>query len=304
MGIALTSILGRALTAEEADGNIADLDGRVKRFEQEGLEARGIADVVYDDVGRTLTLTFNDGFEYEFPMPVAQLNLLGEWVSGVQYVRYDSVGHLGAWYACAAGHVAGASFDADLAAGKWVLTARAGRDAIRDRGTYAGAVTYDVYDSVLYTDGLIYQLLYAVPAGSPPGTTVNPAGFPPQVRIAAWALVNGAQRRAIRVWTDGKPAAGKTLHRELVDRYLYLRKGLPEAAGTLGTSAAASTTFTVTKNGSVVATLAFAAGSKVGFWTMAADVFAVPGDVLAVVAPATQDAAAADLTMVFSGTQT
>jgi hypothetical protein len=204
----------------------------------------------------------------------------------------------------AAGHVAGASFDADLAAGKWVLTARAGRDAIRDRGTYGGGVTYDVYDAVLYTDALIYQLLDPVPAGLPPGTTVTPPGFPPQVKISAWALVNGALRRAIRVWTDGKPAAGKTLHRELVDRYLYLRKGQPEAAGTLGTAAAAATTFTVTKNGSVVATLAFAANSKVGTWTMAADTFCVPGDVLAIVAPATQDAAAADLTAVFSGTQT
>ncbi|SFV12834.1 MULTISPECIES: hypothetical protein [unclassified Methylobacterium] len=129
-------------------------------------------------------------------------------------------------------------------------------------------------------------------------------GFPSQETISAWALVNGALRWAIRAWTDGKPAAGKTLHRELVDRYLYLVKGLPEARGVLGTAAAAATTFTVTKNGSTVATLAFAAGSKVGGWTMAADTFCVPGDVLAVVAPATQDASAADLTAVFSGTQT
>ncbi|KQQ32060.1 hypothetical protein ASF58_11005 [Methylobacterium sp. Leaf125] len=129
-------------------------------------------------------------------------------------------------------------------------------------------------------------------------------GFPPQEKISAWALVNGALRWAIRAWTDGKPAAGKTLHREVIDRYLFLTKGLPEARGVLGAAATASTTFTVTKNGSVVATLAFATNSKVGVWTMAADTFCVSGDVLAIVAPATQGSAAADLTAVFSGTQT
>lgn len=148
------------------------------------------------------------------------------------------------------------------------------------------------------------HVLCPSPRVRPPGTTVTLPGFPSQETISAWALVNGALRRAIRAWTDGKPAAGKTLNRELVDRYLYLVKGLPEARGVLGTAAAAVTSFTVTKNGSTVATLAFAANSKTGVWTMAADTFCVAGDVLAVVAPATQDAAAADLTLVFSGTQT
>lgn len=60
-------------------------------------------------------------------------------------------------------------------------------------------------------------------------------------------------------------------------------------------AATASTVFTVKRNGTVVATVTFAAGATVGVWS--ANVTWADGDFATVEAPATADATLADITL-------
>ncbi|KQP91361.1 hypothetical protein ASF60_18125 [Methylobacterium sp. Leaf113] len=109
--------------------------------------------------------------------------------------------------------------------------------------------------------------------------------------------------RTARIATVGKPAAGALLIRSMIHRTGYIgpnQKGSTDFNGSqvkAGTAPAAAVTLTLAVNGGAVGTVAFAAGSKTGTFTTAGGQ-AIPvqiGDVISLTAPASQDAALADL---------
>lgn len=100
----------------------------------------------------------------------------------------------------------------------------------------------------------------------------------------------------------GKPAAGAVVMRFGAVRNYTLPAGLTGSIARVITAPAATATFSIQKNGSQIGTMSFAAAATSGTFSMAAAVSFVAGDVLSVVAPATQDTAFADSYFTLAGT--
>ncbi|WP_311274035.1 hypothetical protein [Methylobacterium sp. WCS2018Hpa-22] len=121
--------------------------------------------------------------------------------------------------------------------------------------------------------------------------------------VFPWGQLTVEAVTPFRFATVGKPAASAVLIRSMVVRTGYIgsnQRGSTDFNGSnvkAGTAPAAAVTLTLAVNGGAVGTVAFAIGSKAATFTTTSGQ-AIPvqiGDVLTLTAPATPDAALADL---------
>jgi len=100
----------------------------------------------------------------------------------------------------------------------------------------------------------------------------------------------------------GKPSASELLLRLPMVRSVEFADDFAGSEAASGTAAAATSVFTIKKNGASVGTFTFApAGSTATFATSGGAVSLTAGDVLSVIAPGSQDASLADFGFVLRG---
>ena len=99
----------------------------------------------------------------------------------------------------------------------------------------------------------------------------------------------------------GSPAASQSIERYIFATAVTFPAGLAGSYGACGTAATAATTFTIAKNGGAVGTMDFAAGIFAASFAMASATTFAAGDVLTIAAPATPDAALANLAWTLAG---
>jgi hypothetical protein len=88
-----------------------------------------------------------------------------------------------------------------------------------------------------------------------------------------------------------------------VVRAFTLPASLTGSIAKLDVAATATTTFTITRNGSSIGSIAFAAGSQSGTFTFTTAVTFAAADVIEVVAPASPDVTAAGLSVTLCGSR-
>jgi len=100
------------LTSLEADGNIHDLDGRVRSLEENPPEAVGIDH--FGVSGNALTVHLTDGsIQGPFTLPSAQWRWAGEWQPLTAYYVLDLVAQGGSIYLVQHNHISDAIFAPD-----------------------------------------------------------------------------------------------------------------------------------------------------------------------------------------------
>jgi hypothetical protein len=108
----------------------------------------------------------------------------------------------------------------------------------------------------------------------------------------------------IGVYFPGKPGAGATLLQLIAPRAFTLPAGLTGSQGYAGTAPTAQADLDIRKNGTSIGTITFAAAASTASFSFASEVAFVAGDRLAVIAPGTQDASLANISITFKGTRT
>ena len=108
----------------------------------------------------------------------------------------------------------------------------------------------------------------------------------------------------VATFCAGKPDSSEMLLRFNYPRAVTLPASLSGSRITAAVAATATTDFLLTKNGSTIATIRFAASGTVASVSgMASDVSFAVNDQLALSAPGTQDATLADIAFTFAGVQ-
>ena len=108
----------------------------------------------------------------------------------------------------------------------------------------------------------------------------------------------------VATYCNGIPDASEVLLRFNYPRAVTLPAGLSGSRITAAVAATATTDFSLTKNGSTIATIRFAAAGTVATVTgMPTDVSFAVNDQLALVSPGTPDATLADIAFTFAGVQ-
>ena len=104
---------GARLTSLEADGNVYDLDGRVRSLEDNPPEAIGIDHFAVS--GNALTIYSHQRHRRHgpFTLPSAQWRWAGEWQPLTNYYALDLVGYAGSIYLVQHNHTSAAAFAAD-----------------------------------------------------------------------------------------------------------------------------------------------------------------------------------------------
>lgn len=295
--ITLQKEIARELTPEEADGNIEDLDRRLRVIEELGLQAVGIADLDVDPSNQSITVLFDDNSTRgPFNLPLSAFVPRGKWSKDTIYQPRDYVSVAGSSYVCVATHIAKVFAD-DATAGRWMVISLKGVDGTPGApfatyvGLYSATTAYTEGQMVFASSNGVFNLWRAVsnlPIGTAPGT-LQPNGTP------YWTQQSSNATAEIAAPTvSGKPAAGAVVLRRRFARSQSLLANLAGAVAGLGTPPAAAFKLSVRRNGVEFATLTWAANGAAPTLAGSGVTFAI-GDVLTVVAPATQDANAADL---------
>jgi hypothetical protein len=107
----------------------------------------------------------------------------------------------------------------------------------------------------------------------------------------------------VGVFAPGVGTASQKLVRIPLARAVTFPAGAATSEAKASAAATASTTFTLSQNGTAFATVVFAASSAVGVWTQASVANFAAGDVLEIDGPGTADATLADVGITFSGTR-
>jgi hypothetical protein len=108
----------------------------------------------------------------------------------------------------------------------------------------------------------------------------------------------------VGVYFPGQPGAGVTLLQLVAPRAFTLPAGLTGSQGYAGTAPTAQADLDIRKNGASIGTGTFAASASTATFSFASEVTFAAGDRLAVIAPGTQDASLADISITFKGTRT
>ncbi len=278
-----------ALTDVQHAGNLRAIWNRLNAlFGTAGMDV--ITGAAQSDDGRTVTFTSSSGFTFTASLPPGPVLPAGERVVGRRYAVDELVTWQGSSYVVLLPHVASVVLADDLTARRLQLVAAKGRDSETIRGAYVLGQAYYAGDVVYtgtpgQTEVVYYKAFMDVP---PDGG--QPGGFP-------WAQTSVSPSVELEVSVEGKPGAGAILRRYAVPRVLTLIAGLVNSVATLDVAPAAAATFAIKLDGNTVATCTFAAGSRVGAFTLAQTAFAMKGQTLTVVAPATQDANASGLAL-------
>jgi hypothetical protein len=196
-----------------------------------------------------------------FVIPTAQWNARGPWAAMTVYSAYDLVTDNGALYLVLIAHTSGATFS-------------------------AGA-----------TDGLghnLYSLLLTSPANSlPVGGTVGQklAKASGSDYVTTW--VSELIRMALYI--EGQPLSGETVMQYMVVDDMTLPAGLTGTVSYQGTPTASPCSYTINKNGAAIGSINFTASAITA--SFSTPVGFVPGDFITVTAPATPDAAQANISI-------
>ena len=108
----------------------------------------------------------------------------------------------------------------------------------------------------------------------------------------------------IGVYFPGQLGAGVTLLQLVAPRAFTLPAGLTGSQGYAGTAPTAQADLEIRKNGASIGTITFAASASTATFTFSSKVAFAAGDRLTVIAPGTQDASLADISITFKGTRT
>lgn len=103
-------------------------------------------------------------------------------------------------------------------------------------------------------------------------------------------------------YVEGLPNASETVWQFYSPRAWTLPSGASGGAKA-GIAATASATFSITRNGSAIGSLTFAASATTGTVSITSSVSVASGDLLALVAPATPDTTLANIAFTFAGTR-
>jgi hypothetical protein len=108
----------------------------------------------------------------------------------------------------------------------------------------------------------------------------------------------------VGVYFPGKPGAGATLLQLVTPRAFTLPAGLTGSQGYAGTAPTAQADLDIRKDAASIGTITFAAAASTASFVFASEVAFAAGDRLVVIAPGTQDASLADVSITFKGTRT
>ena len=111
-----------------------------------------------------------------------------------------------------------------------------------------------------------------------------------------------AQIYDIGGFSQGKPDASSSLFRLVAPRAFSLPQNLTGSIAKSGTAATGSTIFTLKKNGTQIGTMTFAASGSTATFSFASAVSVAIGDIIDMVAPATQDATLSDISVTLVAT--
>lgn len=100
----------------------------------------------------------------------------------------------------------------------------------------------------------------------------------------------------------GVPLSSEVLYLFAAPRAFTLPAGAPNSIAVAETAATGSPVFTINKNGTQIGSFAFSAGTTAAF-TLSATTHFAAGDILTVVAPATQDATLANIAITLAATR-
>ena len=103
-------------------------------------------------------------------------------------------------------------------------------------------------------------------------------------------------------FSQGKPDASSSLFRLVAPRAFSLPQNLTGSIAKAGTAATASTVFAIKKNGTQIGTMTFAASGSTASFSFASAVSVAIGDIIDMVAPATQDATLSDISVTLVAT--
>jgi hypothetical protein len=106
------------------------------------------------------------------------------------------------------------------------------------------------------------------------------------------------------VYYDGLTTASDTMFNFIAIRAFTLGANFTGSRAVAATAAAASTTFTVQKNGGTIGTFNFANGATTATFTAASPTSFASGDALKVVCPVTPDANLSDIALTLAGSIT
>ena len=120
--------------------------------------------------------------------------------------------------------------------------------------------------------------------------------------LAGKASTGAAAVYDIGGFSQGKPDASSSLFRLVAARAFVLPANLTNSIAKAGTAATASTAFTIKKNGTQIGTMTFAASGTTATFTFASQVSVAVGDIIDMVAPATQDSTLADISVTLAAT--
>jgi hypothetical protein len=233
-------------------------------------------------------------------------------------LRYDG----GAWVGVAAAEVladAGlgdlGDVDASDATAGYVLTREAdGTFALHAIG--GGSASTKVFDGA--SDGGDTYTLSPEPQGtvlvwvdglletdySVAGATLTFGTAPTNgAAIVAWDIGGGGPPYDIGVYFQGQPEAGATLLQFVASRAFTLPADLTGSQGYAGTAPTAQADLDIQKNGASIGTITFAAAANTATFAFASEITFAAGDRLTVLAPGSQDASLADISITFKGTR-
>ena len=124
-----------------------------------------------------------------------------------------------------------------------------------------------------------------------------------KAEVDAIAASNSAsQIYDIGGFSQGKPDASSSLFRLVAPRAFSLPQNLTGSIAKAGTAATASTVFAIKKNGTQIGTMTFAASGSTASFSFASAVSVAIGDIIDMVAPATQDATLSDISVTLVAT--
>jgi hypothetical protein len=121
--------------------------------------------------------------------------------------------------------------------------------------------------------------------------------------IVAWDIGGGGAPYDIGVYFPGQPEAGAILLQLVASRAFTLLAGLTDSQGYAGAAPTAQADLDVRKNGTSIGTITFAAAASTATFAFAAEVAFAAGDRFTVLAPGSQDASLADISITFKGTR-
>ncbi len=126
-------------------------------------------------------------------------------------------------------------------------------------------------------------------------------GYAVEVNSAATALQFSQKPFDVAVTAPGLGSNAQVLLRIKLARAVTFPAGAALSWATASAAAAASTTFTLSQNGTPFATINYAMSSASGVWTQASDAVFVAGDLLEIDGPAIADTTLADVGITLAG---